>query len=126
MIDVDIDYGYDYPMQRYKIYKMDKESFYKHIGAAIRGARDALGMTQSELAHAVGLSRTSLTNIELGRQRILVDQLADLANELHVAVASLLPEQIEGPLQDDKLEGLESLPAVTNFLNAVRSFDNNA
>jgi transcriptional regulator with XRE-family HTH domain len=103
---------------------MDIDPFYKHIGMTLRGAREALSMTQGELAHVVGLSRTSLTNIELGRQRILVDQLAELANALHIPVSSLIPERSTAPIRD--LEHFESLPAVTNFLNAVRSHDKTA
>lgn len=105
---------------------MDIDPFYKHIGTTLRGAREALSMTQAELAHVVGLSRTSLTNIELGRQRILVDQLAELANALHIPVSSLIPERNTATVREDHSEHFESLPAVTNFLNAVRSHDRSA
>lgn len=105
---------------------MDIDPFYKHIGMTLRGAREALSMTQGELAHVVGLSRTSLTNIELGRQRILVDQLAELANALHIPVSSLIPERSPATIREDDSEHFESLPAVTNFLNAVRSHDKTA
>lgn len=103
--------------------KMDIDPFYKHIGMTLRGAREALSMTQGELAHVVGLSRTSLTNIELGRQRILVDQLAELANALHIPVSSLIPERSSSPIQEDNSQQFESLPTVTSFLNSVRSHD---
>lgn len=105
---------------------MDIDPFYKHIGTTLRGAREALNMTQAELAHVVGLSRTSLTNIELGRQRILVDQLAELANALHISVSSLIPERNAAAIREDNSEHFESLPEVTNFLNAVRSHDKTA
>jgi transcriptional regulator with XRE-family HTH domain len=103
--------------------KMDIDPFYKHIGMTLRGAREALSMTQAELAQVVGLSRTSLTNIELGRQRILVDQLAELANALHISVSSLIPERSTATVTEDNSQHLECLPAVTDFLNAVRSHD---
>jgi transcriptional regulator with XRE-family HTH domain len=105
---------------------MDIDPFYKQIGMTLRGAREALSMTQSELAHVVGLSRTSLTNIELGRQRILVDQLAELANALHIPVATLIPERSAAAFREEDSEHFESLPAVTNFLNSVRSNDKTA
>lgn len=105
---------------------MDTDPFYKHIGMTLRGAREALSMTQGELANVVGLSRTSLTNIELGRQRILVDQLAELANALHIPVSSLIPERTAVTMQETDSDQFESLPAVTNFLNAVRSRDKTA
>lgn len=101
--------------------KMDINPFYKHIGLTLRAARESVGMTQGELANVVGLSRTSLTNIELGRQRILVDQLAELASALHVPVSALIPERTVETISDEESKKLESLPAVTNFLNSVRS-----
>jgi len=44
----------------------DKNSMGKHIKAM----RKISGLTQAQLAHAVGLERTSITNIEAGRQAI--------------------------------------------------------
>lgn len=105
---------------------MDTNPFYKHIGLTLRAARESLGMTQGELANVVGLSRTSLTNIELGRQRILVDQLAELANALHISVSSLIPDRITETISDEQSKQLESLPAVSNFLNTVRSHNKTA
>lgn len=113
----------DYAGERQKMDIMDTDPFYKHIGMAIRRGREALDMTQSELARLVGLSRTSLTNIELGRQRILVDQLADLANALHVPFNTLLPDLDSETLVDEPVFHLESLPSVTDFLKSVRSHD---
>ena len=39
-------------------------------------------MNQAELAKRIGLSRTSITNIERGRQRLLVDQFCRVAEIL--------------------------------------------
>ncbi|WP_083415204.1 helix-turn-helix domain-containing protein [Massilia timonae] len=99
---------------------MVTEGFYKQIGSSLRVAREERKMTQGELASAVGLSRTSLTNIELGRQRILVDQLVDLAEALHISVARLIPERPTGISHYESTQ-LESMPAVTDFLNNLRS-----
>jgi transcriptional regulator with XRE-family HTH domain len=102
---------------------METDPFYKHIGTTLRRGRESLGLTQGELAQLVGLSRTSLTNIELGRQRILVDQLAELANALHIPFSSLIPERSSEVVSEEEPELLESLPSVSDFLNAVRSHD---
>jgi transcriptional regulator with XRE-family HTH domain len=69
---------------------MDRE-IYVGVGAAIRARRDAIGMTQADLAERVGLSRTSVTNIERGGQALLVHQLLELAKVLRVSPESLLP-----------------------------------
>lgn len=48
-------------------------------------------MTQEELGRQVGLTRTSITNIERGRQRVQVHTLYAIAGALRVQPAELLP-----------------------------------
>lgn len=67
------------------------DRLYAAIGAAVRAARERAGLTQEELGRRVGLTRTSITNIERGRQQIQVHTLYALAEALEVAVAGLLP-----------------------------------
>lgn len=49
-------------------------------------------MTQEDLAGRVALTRTSITNIERGRQKLLVHTLAKIAEVLRVPIATLVPE----------------------------------
>lgn len=65
---------------------------YASLGATIRSKRDSAGMSQDVLASKVGLSRTSVTNIERGRQSVLVHQLYLFAEALGVEPAALLPD----------------------------------
>jgi transcriptional regulator with XRE-family HTH domain len=65
--------------------------FYTAFGALVRQRRLKLGLTQDELGKRVGLSRTSMTNIELGHQKILLHQLFKIAEALRVEAAELLP-----------------------------------
>lgn len=67
------------------------EHLYRAIGKLVRGERLKLGLTQDELAHRVGLTRTSINNIEHGRQKIQVHTLYTLADMLFVPVSTLLP-----------------------------------
>lgn len=48
-------------------------------------------MTQEDLALKVSLTRTSIINIEKGRQQLLVHTLVDIARALSVSVPELLP-----------------------------------
>lgn len=48
------------------------EPCYRLLGARIEMLRSTLGWTQDELAKKVKLTRTSITNIEAGKQRILL------------------------------------------------------
>jgi len=66
------------------------ESIYEALGRAIRTQRERREMTQGVLAERVGLSRASITNIELGRQSVLVDQLFRFAEALSMSPAELL------------------------------------
>jgi transcriptional regulator with XRE-family HTH domain len=71
--------------------KMEAPDVYKTIGQRIRRAREALGLRQDQLAEAISLTRTSITNIEQGKQRLLVHTLCDIAAALRVEPVDLLP-----------------------------------
>ena len=60
------------------------------VGAAIREARDACGMTQAALAELIGLSRASIANIERGEQSVTVALLLRIAAALSTPAADLL------------------------------------
>ncbi|MFN7141726.1 MAG: helix-turn-helix domain-containing protein [Limisphaerales bacterium] len=72
-----------------------REQFYREVGARIRVARESKGLTQEAVAASIGLSRTSLTNIEKGRQKLLLHTLAELASALAVPSSELLPGTVE-------------------------------
>jgi transcriptional regulator with XRE-family HTH domain len=54
---------------RYGVVVPVDHPFYVEIGRRLRTARTDADFTQVELGMAVGLSRTSITNIELGNQQ---------------------------------------------------------
>lgn len=65
---------------------------YLTVGRRIRRLRERRGTTQTELASRANLTRTSLSNIEAGRQRISVRALLEMAAALNVSPAELLPD----------------------------------
>lgn len=70
---------------------VDPAEYYEEVGRLIAEARrDRL--TQEELAKRVSLTRTSITNIEKGRQRVMLHTLAQIAEVLGVSVSALLPD----------------------------------
>jgi transcriptional regulator with XRE-family HTH domain len=83
------------------------KALYVEIGARVRGARKQRGWSQADLAHAVNLTRSSIANLEAGRQRSLIHVALLIAQALGVPVDTLLPS---GP-ELDKLVRLQS-PAV--------------
>jgi len=65
------------------------EPVYVSFGEIVREHRLRRGWTQTDLAERVGLSRTSITNIEIGRQRILLSDLFDFAAAFGVSPKSI-------------------------------------
>lgn len=66
------------------------EPIYRLLGAKIEQTRSVLGWTQHELAKKVNMSRGSIANIELGRQRILLHDVEKFAGAFNMAPKALL------------------------------------
>ncbi|MGH7273182.1 MAG: helix-turn-helix domain-containing protein, partial [Nitrospiria bacterium] len=71
---------------------MKPDPLYIELGKLIRAHRRRIKFTQDQLAERVGLSRTSITNIERGGQKVLLHQLYALARHLEIPPESLLPQ----------------------------------
>jgi transcriptional regulator with XRE-family HTH domain len=84
--------------------------FYLALGQKVRDARKAAKLTQALLAQAVGLTRTSITNIEKGRQPVYIHLLVKLADALGKDLPELipLPKHTDQPGVAPKLRKLES------------------
>lgn len=66
-------------------------SLYLTIGQNVREIRHLRHMNQGRLASLIGLNRTSITNLEKGRQRVPLDTLFDIAVVLQIPLSRLLP-----------------------------------
>lgn len=66
------------------------EPIYRLIGAKIEQLRNMLGWSQEDLAKKVGLTRTSITNIEAGRQRILLHDIEKFCTAFQIQPRILL------------------------------------
>jgi transcriptional regulator with XRE-family HTH domain len=67
-------------------------SFLSDFGSAVRRLRERRGMTQADLAERVGLGRTSMTNLESGKQNPPLSLLPTLARALGVDPERLIRE----------------------------------
>ena len=74
---------------------LDTNIFYKEIGRRVKKVREARKMTQAALAERLDMTRTSITNIEKGEQKILIHTMVEIAQALRISLSSLLPEQYE-------------------------------
>ena len=61
------------------------------VGAHLQALRRERRIKQDVLADALGVSRTTASNIERGRQRLSIDQLYRAAAFIGLPVAALLP-----------------------------------
>jgi transcriptional regulator with XRE-family HTH domain len=86
------------------------DDLYAQFGRQVRAARREARLTQQEVAQRVGLTRTSVTNIERGIQHINLRQLYLLASAVGLHPEQLLPrpeEATEGILPERALRELE-------------------
>lgn len=92
--------------------KIDDDLLYKLIGERIRESRynddnKKPRITQSELAKKTGVTRTSITNIEQGNQKLPVHLLYEICAHLDLKIEDMLPPIKE--LMDDPSLSWESL-----------------
>lgn len=94
--------------------------FYEQFGLRVRSARLDMGLNQEALGHRVGLQRSSISNIEKGRQRIQLHMLLEFATALEVPPTALLPERITvvDPLRQVPAE---ARPFVQDVLKSARA-----
>ena len=66
-------------------------NFYKRVGELVHQARKRRGLSQEALASGARLKRSSISNVESGRQQILVHTLVEISEVLGVEPETLLP-----------------------------------
>lgn len=94
----------------------DHGVFYKKVGETIRAKRKERGLSQEGLAKAVGLKRPSMSNIEKGRQNILLHTFYDIVETLdsNGDANAFLPER----LRPEPV----NMPDLTSLSKEVREF----
>lgn len=55
---------------------------YRNIGMRIQQAREELGLTQEEMAARLGCTQSALSNYELGKRRLYLASLEQIASIL--------------------------------------------
>lgn len=75
--------------------QIDEQLLYQRIGARIKQQRVQNNLTQSDLATTASMLRTSITNIETGRQKTPLHVLYKLCLILDIDIRSLLPPAVE-------------------------------
>jgi DNA-binding XRE family transcriptional regulator len=71
--------------------EIQTDEIYEYIGLMIKIYRKKRGLNQGELGKKIGVSRTSIINIEKGNQRIPLEKLYAMAIVLKCQVRQLIP-----------------------------------
>jgi CheY-like chemotaxis protein len=69
----------------------------KRFGAAVRGERDNLGISQEELAGRSGLHRTYISDVERGARNLSLESIHRLASALNVSISHLFSRVEDAP-----------------------------
>lgn len=93
-----------------------EDRLYRLFGSRVRALREEKNVTQEELGKRVDLSRTSITNIEKGRQRVLLHQMVEIAQALDAEPTALMPVEPapSAPLRKDVAKVIQTLRAETS------------
>jgi transcriptional regulator with XRE-family HTH domain len=74
---------------------LDDRDLNRRVGERIQERRRQLEMTRTQLADAAGVLRTTVANIETGRQRIPLHILYKIAASLDMEAYDLMPPKAE-------------------------------
>ena len=68
---------------------------YKNIGKMIQKAREEAGLSQEELADHLGFTQAALSNYELGKRRLYLANIEQIANKLNKPLSFFLDDSAE-------------------------------
>ncbi len=70
---------------------VNEDQLYRAVGNKLRFRREKLKLSQDKIAQDVGLLRTSITNIEAGKQKPPLHVLYSICLALKIEIADVLP-----------------------------------
>lgn len=90
---------------------LDDKMLYAELGRRIQRYRRMQSplMNQESLAKRVGLTRTSVTNIERGRQKVTLDTVYRLCEVFGISIAELMPALNEVTAESISVEAGQSV-----------------
>jgi transcriptional regulator with XRE-family HTH domain len=72
-----------------------QQRLYQLLGENVKKYRNQNGLTQEQLANEIDLTRTSVVNIEQGRQHPPLHLLLQIAKVLDISLETLIPKEAE-------------------------------
>ncbi|GEM_PF-1070805 len=95
------------------------DSMYKLIGSRIRQAREERGLSQADLAEAIGFSAPSVTNFENAKRRISIEDLHKVAEVLRKPITYFLSEKPFDEKAQAELEKKATLEEIKDMLKKI-------
>jgi transcriptional regulator with XRE-family HTH domain len=98
---------------------MDKYEIRAFIGDRILQLRKAKNLRQEDLAVALNITRTSVINIEVGRQRLIIDYVPIICGLLGCTPNDLFPpiEKIDYSYEEEEIEVVKKVTVKKLKLN---------
>jgi transcriptional regulator with XRE-family HTH domain len=87
---------------------------FREIGKRIQLAREEKGLTQEELAVRLGCTQSALSNYELGKRRLYLNLLNEIAQTLGKPLDYFMESPAEG--EEDQASGLLLDPQLKEIL----------
>lgn len=75
--------------------ELHADEFWREVGRRVRAARIWFGASQAVVAEAIGYTRTSIVNLEAGRQHMDLYRLYKLAHLLGCRLHDIIPDEEE-------------------------------
>jgi transcriptional regulator with XRE-family HTH domain len=95
----------------------DEKVFFQQLGARIAALRKDQGMTQVQLAETLGLTQQMIASYEVGRRRVPVSLLPQIAETLAVSLEELIGKKDVQPAKrgpapklQQQIERIQRLP----------------
>ena len=101
----------------------------KNIADKLRDARVKLGFSQDYVAKCVGLSRSAVTQIELGNRKINADEITQFCKLYHLSADYLLDSGYSETKQTVFARGFEELnendqQEILNLIAFIKAMNN--
>jgi transcriptional regulator with XRE-family HTH domain len=95
----------------------DEKAFFRQLGTRIAALRKDQGMTQVQLAELLGLTQQMIASYEVGRRRVPVSLLPQIASTLAVSLEDLIGKKDAQPARrgpapklQQQIERIQQLP----------------
>lgn len=84
-----------------------KEELYTLVGKNIQKIREENNINQARLAEILGLSRTSVSNMENGRHPIFLHHIYTISDHMNIPLEKILPAVSEVDKKENRQDSIE-------------------